>query len=126
MQNTIYDKEVDAKSINPGYQMFEKRVSGMFLGEILRQVLLSMIKSTNLFNGKPSIPLTTQYGIDTSTMSDIAKDTTPNLEKIGEIITRAFGISESTLDDRKAVKLVSEAIVRRSARLAAVAISAIS
>lgn len=106
--------------------MFEKRVSGMFLGEILRQVLLSMIKSSNLFSGKSSVPLTTQYGIDTATMSDIAKDTTPHLEKIGEKIATAFGISESTLDDRRAVKMVSDAIGRRSARLGAVAISAIS
>lgn len=106
--------------------MFEKRVSGMFLGEIFRQVLLSLIESSNLFNGKSSVPLTTQYGIDTATMSDIARDKTAHLEKIGEKITTAFGISESILDDRKAVKLVSEAIVRRSARLAAVAISAIS
>jgi hexokinase len=106
--------------------MFEKRVSGMFLGELLRLVLQYMMKESNLFNGKTSTPLNTQYGIDTSAMSTIAADTSAHLSSVGNIISSAFGISESSLDDRKAVQLVSDAIARRSARLAAVAIAAIS
>ena len=34
-----YDREVDAASPNPGAQLFEKAVSGMYLGEIARRVL---------------------------------------------------------------------------------------
>lgn len=126
MQNTQFDKAVDKNSINPGFQMFEKRVSGMFLGEVLRQVLITLIKDANLFNGKSSTPLDTQYGIDTSAMSNIAGDDSAHLDKVGETITTAFGIPDSSVDDRKAVKLVSDAIARRSARLAAVAVSAVS
>jgi hexokinase len=126
MQNTKYDEAVDSNSINPGFQMFEKRVSGMFLGEVLRQVLLTLIKEANLFSGNSSHPLETQYGIDTSAMSTIAADNTDDLTNVGETIAKAFEIAESSLDDRKAVKLVSDAIARRSARLAAVAVSAVS
>jgi hexokinase len=126
MQNTRYDEAVDSNSINPGFQMFEKRVSGMFLGEVLRQTLHSMIKEVNLFNGTSSTPLNNQYGIDTAAMSTIAADTTSHLSHVGETITAAFGIHESSLNDRQAVKLVSDAIVRRSARFAAVAISAVA
>ena len=106
--------------------MFEKRVSGMFLGEILRRALLSMIKSANLFSGNSSTPLNTKHGIDTSAMSDIGKDKSTHLEQVGKTIKDKFGISTSSLDDRKSVKLVSDAIVRRSAHFAAVAISAVS
>lgn len=42
LPNTPYDEELDAASVNPGNQMFEKRVSGMFLGELLRIVLFQM------------------------------------------------------------------------------------
>ena len=126
MHSTAYDKELDSSSINPGFQMFEKRVSGMFLGEILRRVMLHMIDESNLFNGKTSKSLTTQYGIDTAAMSAIAGDTSPDLPGVGDTISSAFGIAETSLEDRKAVKLVSDAIVKRSARLAAVAISAVS
>ena len=126
MQNTEFDELVDKNSINPGLQMFEKRVSGMFLGEVLRRVLLSLIKSDNLFNGQSSSTLNKQHGIDTSPMSAIAEDTSPHLKKTEKIITETFGISNPSADDCKAVKLVSDAIARRSARLAAVAISAVS
>jgi len=126
MQSTQFDQAVDKNSINPGFQMFEKRVSGMFLGEVLRQVLLTLIKDANLFNGKTSTPLNTQYGIDTAAMSTIAGDKSAHLDKVDETITSAFGIPDSSIDDRKAVKLVSDAIARRSARLAAVAVSAVS
>ena len=43
LPTTPYDVQLDKESVNPGIQMFEKRVSGMFLGEILRVVILSMI-----------------------------------------------------------------------------------
>lgn len=105
--------------------MFEKRVSGMFLGEIFRYVLQTLIEEFNLFSGKTSTQLETRYGIDTAAMSTIAGDTSPHLTKVGETIATAFGIPESSLNDRVAVKRVSDAIVRRSARLAAVAISAV-
>jgi hexokinase len=126
MQNTRYDSAVDSNSINPGFQMFEKRVSGMFLGEILRQVLLTLVKEADLFSGYSSEPLKTQYGIDTSAMSTIAGDNTVHLAHVNEVISKTFGIPGPSLDDRKAVKLVSDAIARRSARLAAVAVSAVS
>lgn len=126
MQNTPFDQAVDSNSINPGFQMFEKRVSGMFLGEILRQCLLTLTKETTLFKDQTSRPLATQYGIDTAAMSTIAGDNTSHLEKVGETIHAAFGIPVSTYDDRKAVKLVADAIAMRSARLAAVAVSAVS
>ena len=95
MHDTQFDKAVDEKSINPGFQMFEKRVSGMFLGEVLRQVLLTLVKDADLFNGKTSTPLNTQYGIDTAAMSTIAGDDSTHLDKVGDTITAAFGIADS-------------------------------
>jgi hexokinase len=126
MQNTEFDEQVDKNSINPGLQMFEKRVSGMFLGEILRRVLISLIQNNNLFEGQYSDILKKQHGIDTSPMSGIAEDSSPHLKKVSEIITQTFGISNPSAEDCRAVKFISDAIVRRSARMAAVAVSAVS
>jgi len=126
MQNTEFDQLVDKNSINPGLQMFEKRVSGMFLGEILRRVLLSLIDRNRLFNGRSSDILDKQHGIDTSPMSGIAEDSSPHLKKVQEIIAKTFGISDPSAEECRAVKLVSDAIARRSARFAAVAVSAVA
>jgi hexokinase len=38
IQSTRHDTAVDARRINPGFQIFEKHVSGIFLGEVLREV----------------------------------------------------------------------------------------
>ena len=105
--------------------MFEKRISGMFLGEIFRQTLLSLMSSAGLFSGQSSKPLSIQYGIDTSAMSDIAADVSPHYSGVAGTIASHFQIPHSTPDDRRTVKIISDAIVRRSARLAAVAISAV-
>ena len=126
MQNTEFDEAVDKHSINPGFQMFEKRVSGMFLGEILRQSLLSLISKSNLFSGQTSSPLSKQYGIDTSAMSTIASDTSTQLDKVRDVVTGTWEIANPSYEDLKAVRLVSNAIARRSARLAAVAVCAVS
>jgi len=125
MQNTRYDKMVDGNSINPGFQMFEKRVSGMFLGEILRQSLQFLIQQSSLFNTLSSAALDKQYGIDTASMSTIAADTSPHLDKVRRVIVNDFGIPSPSFDDCQAVKVVSEAIARRSARLAACAVSGV-
>ena len=40
---TKWDTAVDAGSLNPGRQTFEKMISGMYMGEITRQVLVDMV-----------------------------------------------------------------------------------
>ncbi|XP_029121025.1 hexokinase-1 isoform X3 [Elaeis guineensis] len=51
---TEYDQALDAESLNPGEQIFEKLISGMYLGEIVRRVLLKMAEEAALFGD--SIP----------------------------------------------------------------------
>jgi hexokinase len=55
------DKELDSQSKHPGKQIFEKMISGMYLGEIVRITLFQLMKqskflsnqsNSNLFNQK--------------------------------------------------------------------------
>ncbi|GFP83885.1 hexokinase-1 [Phtheirospermum japonicum] len=46
---TEYDHRLDAESLNPGEQIFEKLTSGMYLGEILRRVLLRLAEEASFF-----------------------------------------------------------------------------
>ena len=36
-------------SINPGKQIFEKMISGMYMGELIRQVLVDLMKDDLIF-----------------------------------------------------------------------------
>jgi len=74
LPTTPFDKGLDRRSINPSFQAFEKFVSGMYLGETVRSVMLALVDATPkslLFRGKSSEWLNKHYGIDTSLMSEM-------------------------------------------------------
>ncbi|KAL2795979.1 hexokinase-domain-containing protein [Aspergillus keveii] len=135
LPNTKYDQQLDADSNNPGIQMFEKRVSGMFLGEILRLVLLDLHKNESLGLFKPKngsdvfIPETSsfyrQWGIDTSLLSLVEADKTKTFEQIKVALKDHLKIERPSDDDCKAVQAVVHAIGKRAARLSAVPLAAI-
>lgn len=141
LPNTPYDRDLDAESVNPGIQMFEKRISGMFLGEILRRALLSLVKDpkVSLFSDEHSntndvhstttiaddSPLYKQWGIDTSFLSIAHGDASAGAKVTRQTLDRDYGISAASAEDAEAVKLIAAAIGKRAARLAAVAIGAV-
>ncbi|PWY83510.1 hypothetical protein BO70DRAFT_290888 [Aspergillus heteromorphus CBS 117.55] len=135
LPNTVYDQQLDADSINPGVQMFEKRVSGMFLGEILRLVMLDMHRNESLgflktsASSDVSVPKTSslyrQWGIDTSLLSLVEADKTEGLEEIKAALKDHLKIERPSIADCKAIQTVVHAIGKRAARLGAVALSAV-
>ncbi|KAI9786401.1 MAG: glucokinase [Geoglossum umbratile] len=141
LPNSPYDEGLDKESVNPGMQMFEKRVSGMFLGEILRRAILVLvnspesqlfkdeISSSNDFGSTTCIAddssLYKIWGIDTSFLSTVQGDTTPSLQITRQALDRELGVSAASTEDAKAVKELVTAIGKRSARLGAVAIGAV-
>jgi hexokinase len=141
LPNTPYDADLDKDSVNPGIQMFEKRVSGMFLGEILRRAILFLAqdKDAPLFQDADSssndIHSTTtiaddsalyqQWGIDTSLLSVVQGDHSAGFRLTRQALDRDLGVSAASIEDAEAVKILVEAIGKRSARLSAIAIGAI-
>ncbi|KAJ7179477.1 hypothetical protein C8R46DRAFT_1160052 [Mycena filopes] len=74
LPSTPFDNGLDRLSINPGFQAFEKMISGMYLGEITRNILLSLVDAAPkslLFGGKTTLALNAQWGFDTSVMSGV-------------------------------------------------------
>ncbi|KAF1991556.1 hypothetical protein K402DRAFT_388953 [Aulographum hederae CBS 113979] len=140
LPTTSYDIELDSETVNPGLQLFEKQVSGMFLGEILRKAILSLINnpaiplfqdensSTNDVHSTttiyPDSPLFKQWGLDTSFLSLCASDESKGCKPIRQAMNKELGIHASSLEDAEAVKTIAMAIGRRAARLAAVPIGA--
>jgi len=141
LPNTPYDVELDSTSVNPGIQRFEKRVSGMFLGELLRLALLKLINepSVPLFSDENSSsndahsttqihknsPIYKPWGIDTSLLSVCAGDSTPGLRMLRQTLDKDYDISAVSVEDAEAVRNIAAAIGRRAARLSAVAIAAV-
>ncbi|KAK1882186.1 Hexokinase-2 [Dissostichus eleginoides] len=68
---TEFDVKVDKMSINPGVHIFEKMISGMYLGEIVRLLLVRLTEEKLLFNGQTSEVLLTPETFDTKFISEI-------------------------------------------------------
>lgn len=141
LPNTPYDDALDKESVNPGVQMFEKRISGMFLGEILRRAIVALHKdpkcqlfkdensSTNDIRSTTTIAedsaLYKQWGIDTSVLSIVQADSSVGLRATRQCLSRELGVEAASTEDAEAVKLLVTAIGKRAARLSAVAIGGV-
>lgn len=116
LPSTPYDQSLDKITPNPGIQMFEKRISGMFLGEILRHAIVSVIQSKTIED---------PWSLDTALMSDMVADESSDLAGVGSVLKDKLGIDDSS-ENKKAIKAISHAIGRRAARLSAVPIAALA
>lgn len=130
LPSTIYDRDLDADSNNPGIQMFEKRVSGMFLGEILRRALLALHNNAQLFkSSETTVPSDSffyrQWGLDTSLLSEVEADATKNMTDVKAGLKNHLSIENPTDEDCEAVKILTHAIGKRAARLSAVPLAAV-
>ncbi|KAF8250449.1 glucokinase [Wilcoxina mikolae CBS 423.85] len=130
LPNTLYDRQLDENSVNPGVQMFEKRISGMFLGEILRNAILGLKKDAGLFSATEipeEAPLNVPWSVDTSVLSFVEADNTTDLSKTKAVLEEQLGIPTAGLhtEEARAIKILVHAIGKRSARLSAVPIAAI-
>ncbi|PHH50610.1 Glucokinase [Ceratocystis fimbriata CBS 114723] len=142
LPQTPWDETLDKMSVNPGSQLFEKRVSGMFLGEIVRLTVLDLLKdpevhffqdtnsSANDWKSTTSIGshsgFFSQWGVDSSIMSVAAADNTPELSTLRQSLEGNLEVYTPSLEDAHVFKAIAHAVGRRAARLSAVAIAAIA
>lgn len=123
LPTTRFDALLDEESKNPGIQRFEKMISGMYLGEIFRLILLEavengLIRSTGWTISKP-------YGIKTKQMSNFHESYILGaVEECKSIANDKFGLFILD-DDLKYVSRLCELISLRSCYLCAVGITAV-
>ncbi|KAJ8772519.1 hypothetical protein K2173_027696 [Erythroxylum novogranatense] len=114
---TLFDRDMDAASINPGEQIFEKTISGMYLGEIARRVLHNMAEESALFGEHIPEKLSTPFTLGTPDLCAMQQDCSYDLQAVGSILFEVSGV-ESSFSARKTVVEVCDIIVKRGGRLA--------
>ncbi|ROT34722.1 glucokinase [Sodiomyces alkalinus F11] len=141
LPSTTWDTDLDRESVNPGFHVFEKRVSGMYLGEIVRRSILEMVQNEQLSLFKdvnsssndwrsttsisPQSGLMQLWGLDSSVLSVAASDNTPELSVLRQELEDNLDIYSPSLEDAQAFKAIADAVGRRAARLAAVPIAGV-
>ncbi|RAL37171.1 hypothetical protein DM860_004093 [Cuscuta australis] len=117
-----YDHLLDIESLNPGEQLYEKLISGMYLGEIVRRVLLRLAEEANLFGNTVPPKLRIPFILKTPDMSAMHEDTSADLKVVGDKLKDVFEAPNSSLKTREVVVEVCDVITTRGARLSAAGI----
>lgn len=115
---TEYDQALDAESLNPGEQIYEKVISGMYLGEIFRRVLCRMAEEA-FFGDVVPPKLKEPFILGTPVMSAMHHDTSPDLKVVANNLKDILEISNTSLKMRKVIVQLCDIVATRGARLSA-------
>ncbi|KAI3940154.1 hypothetical protein MKW92_000002 [Papaver armeniacum] len=119
---TEYDQALDKDSLNAGEQIFEKMISGMYLGDIVRRVLCKMAEEAEFFGDIVPPKLRTRFILRTPEMSAMHHDRSPDLRVVGRKLKDIFGISDTSLETRRVVVELCNIVATRGARVSAAGI----
>ncbi|CAN1168484.1 HXK1 [Linum perenne] len=122
---TEFDNALDVESLNPGEQIFEKVISGMYLGEIVRRVLLKLAEEASFFGDIVPAKLKIPFVLRTPDMSAMHHDSSSDLKVVASKLKDILEIHSTSLRTRKAIVEVCNIIATRGARLAAAGVVAI-
>jgi len=125
-----YDDEIDKTSINVGKQIFEKMISGMYLGEIVRLMILDLIDRELMFveemkKNAYRHALFTKGSFYTKYLNEIESDSNAKFSRTKRILKELAGIENPSLQDCTVVKYICNAVTKRAAKLTAAGLAVI-
>ncbi|CAO1636558.1 unnamed protein product [Sympodiomycopsis kandeliae] len=120
---TRFDNAVDRTAIVPRLHCFEKMISGMYLGELARVIMIELIDSLLLFSGYSSKQLNTMYAFDTAYVSAVLSQ--EGLEATRKVLVSEMGVDPSHISDEdlKTVQKICQIVASRAARLSSVPVA---
>lgn len=131
LPSTKYDNIVDRETSNKGYHLFEKRISGMFLGEILRVILIDLFEQGLIFaelfrSRNETLPhrLTEPFQLSSKVLSYLEIDDSTDL-KMSELVLRNELRLPTTFRERYLIQSITRIIAKRAAYLSAIPLAAI-
>lgn len=141
---TKWDQEIDLHSVNVGKQKFEKMISGLYIGELCRRVMVDMALTERvlfqpyvdeavcladvgklehrqklLYDGK----LTKQFAFETRFVSMVESDPIDTFDSTRQALFEAFGIDWASDQDCAIVKLICVRVSTRAAHLVSAAVA---
>ncbi|KOS17384.1 Hexokinase-1 [Escovopsis weberi] len=120
---TRWDEQLLKDHPRPDFQPLEHLVSGMYLGEIVRLVLIEAISTTGLLGGVVPPSLNSSYTLGTDLISMIEGDTSEGLTKAIELFSARHHSSHvPTTSDLEAIKSIGSFVSKRSSALVATAV----
>merc|ERR1719479_661805 len=123
---TKWDLAVDENSVNPGKQIFEKMISGMYMGELIRQVLVDLMKDDLIFFECNRDKLLERGTFYTRFASEIESDPVGDYTR-AKAALQMLDIDPDTVttEDLSSLRYVCEVVSRRASFMASAGITAL-
>ncbi|RMX93737.1 hypothetical protein D0867_14105 [Hortaea werneckii] len=128
LPTTRWDDDLNAHHLLPDFQPLEYLVTGRYLGEILRLILLEAVSTAGLFGGELPQYLEDPYALDTRLLADFQLDTSPSLTAARASFLHAHPFRSGRVprtEELKFLRDLSKLIADRAAVYLAVALHAL-
>ena len=120
---TDWDKDLDKNTGDTGSQIFEKMTSKMYLGELVRLILVDLTNRKLIFQDQDLERLKQRGSVDTVDVRTIEEDRIGGYERAREVLKNKLGMENVPDDDCKDLRFVCECITTRSAHLVAATVA---
>ena len=90
---SIFDAMIDEQSPNPGKQIYEKMISGMYLGELVRLILIKLHDVGVVFYDEPIDSMRQKGAFETALVSNILNCENDDIMEIQNLIAMHLGVS---------------------------------
>lgn len=118
-----FDQQLAAAHPLPEFQPLEMLVSGRYLGEIVRLVLLEGIERADLLSGVTPSILTVLYGLDTHVLAKVEEAKT--ISEVRKVLVEHVSDIVYSDEDIEAIQRIARAVSKRASACIAVAVYAL-
>ncbi|KAK5137518.1 hypothetical protein LTR08_008497 [Meristemomyces frigidus] len=123
---TRWDEELNTKHMLPDFQPLEYLVTGRYLGEIVRLILVEAIKTAGLFKSEMPSRLDEPYGLDTGILAAFQSDLSVKLSRARSSFLKSHALSSPPRQhELEFIREISQLVSRRAAVYLATALHAL-
>ncbi|KAH7139434.1 hypothetical protein B0J11DRAFT_43148 [Dendryphion nanum] len=113
---TRWDEQLNAAHLRPDFQPFEHLISGRYLGEVVRLIILEAVRTAGLFSGEVPGKLSEPYSLDTGTLATIEMDESKGYsQSIAFFQTQHPSSKPSSYRDIHFLRQVAQLVTHRAA-----------
>ncbi|KAI8342603.1 hypothetical protein BC941DRAFT_345488 [Chlamydoabsidia padenii] len=125
-----FDRDLNDNHNQPYFQLYEKMMSGAYLGELVRLAALELVQAKVLFDGHIPLEFKEMYSFETSQLSELESRCDESLDirlhQLGSALTFTAPTDyQPTEQDLATMTILCTAVATRGAKLAAAAIASL-
>lgn len=126
LPETRWDQTLNKQHLLPDFQPLEYMVTGRYLGELFRLIILEAVDTGELFNGKLPPCLSEPYSLDTEILAHLEATSSDHATKSGPMIQTAFGLKHvPSAKELSFLRTVAQSISYRASAYISVAVHAL-